>query len=105
MSTYWLNDQLRSTSDAIVDGGDPILTVEFAGRTERVYSPDSDEYRVTADVIEKAADLGATIIAYSNTWCDATYEAKRYAKERGIEVMPFGSFFAYLKRYGVRFRP
>jgi hypothetical protein len=100
MSTYWLYQELR-TSNAVVDGGNPILTVEFGDRTERVYCPDSDEYRVTADVIQKAKGLGATIIAYSNTWCGVTYEAKQYGKQNGIEVMPFGSFFAYLKRYGV----
>lgn len=103
MSTSWLSEQLMST-DAAIDGGIPILAVTFAGRTERVYCPDSDEYRVTADVVRKAKDLGATVIAYSSTWCDATYEAKRYAKDLGVSVMAYNAFFAYLKHKGVKFR-
>jgi hypothetical protein len=104
MSTSWLSAQLMNT-DAVIDGGDPILSVASAGRTERVYCPNSDEYRVTADVVKKAKDLGATIIAYSSTWCEATYEAKRYAKSLNVSVMPFNAFFAYLRSRGVEFRP
>lgn len=103
MSTYWLIKQLRSTSDAVVDDGNPILAVTFVGRTERVYCPEPDEYRITADVARKAKDLGATVIAYSSSWCEATYEGKQYAKDLGVSVMPFAGFFAYLKRKGVKF--
>jgi hypothetical protein len=103
MTTVWLNQQL-STSNAIVSGGNPLLEVSFAGRTERVYSPDSDEYRITADVVEKAKNIGATIIAYSSTWCDVTYEGKEYAKSLGVNIMQFNEFFAYLKRKGVKFQ-
>jgi hypothetical protein len=105
MSTFWLSQQLMSKSDAVVDGGNPILAVTFAGRTERVYSPGSDEYRITADVVRKAKDLGATVIAYSATWCGTTYEAKDYAKTLDVSIMPFSGFFAYLKRKGVKFKP
>jgi hypothetical protein len=100
MSTKWLYDQLREKSNATLDGGNPILTVEFGDRTERVYCPDSDEYRVTAAVVEKAADLQATIIAYSQQWCGVTEEGKEYAKEVGVHVMPNRSFFAYLREKG-----
>jgi hypothetical protein len=103
MSTSWLSAQLMNTS-AVTDRGDPILSVTFAGRTERVYCPNSDEYRVTADVVRKAKDLGGTIIAYSSTWCGATEEAKRYAKSLEVNVMPFNAFFAYLRRKGVEFK-
>jgi hypothetical protein len=104
VSTYWLNQLLISTSDADVDGGDPVIAITFGGRIERVYCPDSDEYRVTADVVRKAKDLGATIVAYSSSWCEATYEGKHYAKDLGIHVMPYAALFAYLKRKGVKFR-
>jgi hypothetical protein len=76
MSTKWLYDQLSEKSNATLDGGNPILTVEFGGRTERIYCPDSDEYRVTAAVVEKAADLQVTIIAYIQQWCGVTEEGK-----------------------------
>jgi hypothetical protein len=104
MSTTWLNGQLASTSDAVVDGGNPILAVTFAGRTELVYCPDSDEYRITADVARKAKDLGATVIAYSSSWCATTYEGKEYAKSLDINIMPYAAFFKYLKRKGVKFK-
>jgi hypothetical protein len=104
MTTYWLNNELAAKSNAQIDGGNPVLSVIFSGRTERVYCPDSDEYRVTADVVEKAKELGATIIAYSESWSDTTYDAKQYAKQVGITVMPFAAFFAYLKRKGVTMR-
>jgi hypothetical protein len=100
MSTYWLRDQLRGNSKVVLDGGNPILSVTFDGRTERIYSPDPDEYRVTADVVLKAQKLGATVIAYGS-WCEATYDGKEYAKKHGIAVMSYASFFAYLKRHGV----
>ena len=104
MSTFWLSQQLTNTSDAVVDGDNPILAVTFSNRVEHVYCPESDEYRITADVVKKAKELGATIIAYSSTWCEATYEGKQYAKSLGVSVMAFAAFFAYLKRKGVTFK-
>ena len=102
MSTYWLDRQLGAT-DAETDGGTPILAVTFADRTEYVYCPSPDEYRVTADVVDKAKDLGATLITYPSSWSGTTYEAKQHAKNLGITVMPHNAFFAYLKRKGVKF--
>lgn len=104
MSTYWLRDKLGGYNNVIVDGGDPILSVSFKGRTERVYCPDPDEYRVTADVVEKARRLDATIIAYASTWCGSTYEGSEYGRNNGVRVMPYADFFAYLKQCGVELR-
>lgn len=101
MSTYWLRNKLEGASGVKTDGGDPILTIVLdAGREERIYCPDSDEYRVTADVVDKAVDLGATIIAYGS-WCDTTVEGKLRAKEKGASVLRFGGLFAYLISKGV----
>lgn len=103
MSTNWLRTKIDEESDAASDGGDPILTITFQGGEERVYCPNSSEYNVDSDVVEKARELGATIIAYSNTWSGATVEAKAYGRANGVSVMPYGQFFAYLKRKGVGF--
>ena len=70
---------------------------------ERIDCPDSDEYRVSADVVEKAAGLGATIVAYSSSWCEATVEGKDHARARGISVLPFAGLFGYMNRKGVTF--
>lgn len=104
MSTSWLRRELAQSSDARTDSGDPILTIILPNaREERIYCPDSDEYRVSADVVEKAAGLGATIVAYSSNWCEATVEGKDHAKVRGINVMPYAGLFGYMKRRGVTF--
>jgi len=104
LSTSWLRRELAQSSDVCTDDGDPILSVILPdGRVERIYCPDSDEYRVSADVVEKAAGLGATIVAYSSNWCEATIEGKDYAKVRGLSVLPFAGLFGYMKRKGVTF--
>ncbi|KXV49876.1 MULTISPECIES: hypothetical protein [Acetobacteraceae] len=104
MSTNWLQQELAQKSNARTDSGDPILTVFLpTGREERIYSPDSDEYRVSADVVEKAARLGATIVAYSSMWCGVTIEGKEHAKTQGISIIPFAGLFGYMKRKGVIF--
>lgn len=103
MSTAWLNERLRNGRAITTDGGSPILTVNFHDRTERIYCPNSTEYRVTAEVVNKAKELGATIVAYSSAWCGTTYEAKQYAKKKGIIIMHYASFFAYLREHGVVF--
>jgi len=68
----------------------------------RIYSPTPDEYIVNSDVVEKARDLGATIIFYSSSWCGTTMEANEYAKKLGITIMPHRSFFAFIKRKGIQ---
>lgn len=104
MSTNWLRGELARCSDARTDSGDPILRIIMPnGREERIYCPDPDEYRVSADVVEKAVNLGATIVAYSSTWCGATVEGKDHATVRGISILPFAGLFAYMKREGVTF--
>lgn len=104
MSTSWLRRELAQSSDARTDGGDPILSIILpTGQEERIYCPNSDEYRVSADVVEKAAELGATIVAFSSNWCEATVEGKDHAKARGVSILPFAGLFAYMKRKGVAF--
>lgn len=102
MTTFWLNKQLAAMSGVSTDSGNPVLTVEFSDRRERIYCPDPSEYKATAEVVDKAHQLGATIVAYSETWGDSTYEAKQYAKQLSVSLMPYKALFAYLKRYGVR---
>lgn len=98
MSTEYLRQKL---SRAATDNGEPILTIHTNGGDLRVYSPDSDEYRVNADVVEKAHDLGADIIAYAESWCGVTIEGGEYGKNVEIEIMPFADFFRMLQRRGV----
>lgn len=98
MSTEYLREKLTR---AATDNGNPVLTIHTNSGDLRVYSPDSDEYRVTADVVEEARDLGADIIAYAESWCGVTVEGEEYGKKVGVEIMPFASFFKLLRRRGV----
>lgn len=100
MSTSWLYEQLSACSNVTTDGGNPVLGVSFSGKTEYVYCPNSSEYIISADVVQKAKDLGATIIAYGS-WCGASYDASQYGKKLDVSIMPYRSFFAYLKQKGV----
>ena len=103
MSTRWLSDELREKSDAVQDGKSPILTIKLKTGDERIYCPDPGEYRVTADVVHKAQGLGATIIAYSSSWGDVTYEGREFGKKYGIRVMPYSELFKYLREQGIMF--
>jgi hypothetical protein len=102
MTTFWLNKQLAAMSGVVTDSGNPVLNINFAGRREQIYCPDPSEYKATAEVVEKAHQLGASIIAYSESWGEGTYEAKQYAKQLKVVLMPYKALFAYLNRYGVR---
>lgn len=102
MSNGWLYSELKKSADVKMTFGEPVFSVTFSGRTEQVFCPGPAEYAVTADVVKTAYEHGATIISYAS-WCQATYEAKQYGKKLGILVMPHNSFFAYLKRKGVKF--
>jgi hypothetical protein len=103
LSTYWLREKLASGSNAVTDGGDPILTISHDAGSVSVYCPDPGEYAVNADVVDKAAGLGADMIAYATTWCLATYEGKAYGRSKGVDVVPYAGLFAFLKRRGVVF--
>lgn len=103
MSTYWLRNKLANGSDAVTDGGDPVLTITHNSGAVKVYCPNSDEYAVNADVVEKAAGLGADMIAYATTWCKATYEGKAHGESMGVAVVPYAGLFAMLRKRGVTF--
>ena len=104
MSINWLCGQLRKTSDATFkDKGEVVAVLRPDGVVDVIYCPDSDEYRITADVVKKAAALGSDIIAYSSTWCEPTEEGEGYAKELGLKILPFGALFGRLRRGGVTF--
>ena len=98
MSTYYLR---RKLAGADTDDGDPILTIQTAHGALRVYSPDPAEYRVNADVVEKAHALGADIIAYAESWCGTTVEGAEHGQMLGVAIKPFAEFFKMLRHRGV----
>lgn len=98
MSTRYLRQKLVA---ADTDNGDPILAIQTDHGVLRVYSPDPSEYRVNADVVEKAHDLGADVIAYAELWCGVTLEGSEHGQSLGIQILPFASFFRMLRQRGV----
>jgi hypothetical protein len=81
---------------------DPLIEMTIEGQRVGIYTPDVDEYIVNSDVVEKASELGATIISYSSSWCSTTAEAQQHARKLGITIMPHRSLFAYLRRAGIK---
>lgn len=98
MSTYYLRQKLAA---ADTDNGDPILTIRTDHGALRVYSPEPTEYRVNADVVEKARGLGADMIAYAESWCGVTVEGGEHGRRLGVELLPFKAFFRMLGQRGV----
>lgn len=98
-NNYWLIDQIsrKANVKSVKEVG---VAVHF--ETEKgayvVYTPNSDEYRVTADVIDKAKEAGATIVSYSKLWCGNTDEGEDRGREIGVQVIPHGAFFRRLDR-------
>lgn len=98
-NNYWLMGQIAAKANvkSVREVG---VAVEFSTKTSSylVYTPNSDEYRVTADVVDKALEAGASIVTYSTSWCAHTEEGKDRGKEIGVQVMPHGAFFRRIDR-------
>jgi hypothetical protein len=98
-NNYWLIQQIAGKANvkSVREVG---IAVEFVtdGGTYVVYTPNSDEYRVTADVIDQAKEAGATMVSYSTAWCGNTDEGKARGREIGVLVMPHGAFFSRIDR-------
>lgn len=101
MSTYWLWQQLSGVSGVQIGKPEVILEISFADKIEKIYCPSSDEYIISADIVEKAKELGATIIAYGTTWSTPTIEAVQHGKTFKISILGYSQLFAYLRRKGV----
>lgn len=90
-SIYWMRKQLLESLPINVTSEN---TGEFFfdGKKMILYCPTTSEYEITSQVIIKASDLKADIIAFPTQWCKATREAIEYGKTLGIKVIPFGHF-------------
>lgn len=98
-NNYWLIEQLSKKPNvrSVREVG---IAVEFTTDSGEyiVYTPNSDEYLVTADVIDRAQEAGATMVTYSTSWCGNTDEGKDRGREIGVQVMPHGAFFRRVDR-------
>lgn len=93
-NNYWLIEQISQKANvkSVREVGIAVhFTTDKGAYT--VYTPNSDEYRVTADVIDRAKEAGATMVSYSTSWCGNTDEGRDRGREIDVQVMPHGAFF------------
>lgn len=102
MTAYWLNGKLREKDYVVEYDGGQVLTVTLPDAVEKIYCVNSDEYRVTASVVESALAANATTVAYAGMWASPTVEGKSYAETVKIKVMQYGALFGYLDRHRAR---
>lgn len=96
-NNLWLYRQLVNIPNLSVDSEfHPLITVKKNGITYKIYTPNSDEYLIDVDVVQKAITLGANVISYPTSWCRATGEAISYGKVKKIQVIPHGRLFEIL---------
>lgn len=96
-SNYWLFGELKILVGVEVEQeSDDMLVVNRGGEEYRVYVPDSAEYLVTVDIVDKAIELGANVLSYPASWCSASKESAIYGAKKGVKVMPHVAFFKML---------
>ena len=98
MNNRWLYTQLRDKAGLYVSPAyHPLIIVEKLGIEYRIYTPNTDEYLITIDIVQKAKDMGANIISYPTSWCRASSEAFSYGKKNNLQVIPHGRLFELLE--------
>ena len=96
-NNHWLYNRLKATKRKVEEGCEPVVRVSYRNKQYLIYVPGPTEYVVSVDVVKKAIALGANTISYAKSWCEPSQEAKLYAKERGILLLPHAGLFAVLK--------
>lgn len=62
-----------------------------------VYMPTREDYEVSIEVVERAADEGANIIVY-DTWIKPTISGQYRANGRNIHIYSYGAFINRTKK-------
>lgn len=95
----WLFRELRKLPNlALSSTYDPLIEVHFEGRSYRIYSPESSEYIITCDIVEKVEAMGGNVISYPTSWCQASMEAESFGKTKGVDVIPHARLFKILSK-------
>ena len=92
----WLYRQLEEKPNLHIQSCHPLIVVIKDGVEYRIYTPTSQEYIITVDVVQKAREMGANIISFPTTWCRASSEAKSYGRTCKIQIIPHGKLFEML---------
>lgn len=100
----WLYRELSKNSNLRVSRSlEELISVRtWWEEVHNIYCPDHSEYMVTVDTVQKVIEIGGSIISYPSSWCSCSMEARRYAVENGVIVMPHGETFEFMKKWAVR---
>ena len=99
----WLFEKLKEDYQIdLAPQYEPTINFSIGGFSFRVYTPAPRDYIVSADVVERAIQAGANVIAYASSWAEPTIEGKNYADENGLRIFSYREFFQFIKKSGVR---
>lgn len=97
---YWLYQQLSEIEGLTLESNHRELIVVSKGtQTLRIYCPDSDEYIISTDVVQKVSEMGGDTISYPTSWCRAATEAILFGSSNGVEVLPHGALLERVKSW------
>lgn len=98
-NNYWLFTELKAKFPGIVgDQFDPYISVTQNQDSLKIYSPASEEYIISAEVVEHVASIGANTISYPSWSVGPTDAALEVAKSNGIKIMKLGALLGMLTR-------
>jgi hypothetical protein len=96
-NNLWLYKQLNGIADLEFLHGDPLLKVRYKDRSKSIYAPDSSEYLITQDLVERIHELGGDLISYPTKWVQVSKEAHGFARDIGFEIWPHGKTISYFQ--------
>jgi len=96
-NNWWLHRQLRIKGvQGLEQETEPLILIDRGSRFLRIYTPEPDEYVISADVVRKVIDLGGNLISYP-VWCvGPTGDATALAEDHGIVIQGHGKTFGDL---------
>ena len=95
----WLKNSLEDNPNVISCNfpGNRCLELVYKKKSSgicsyRIYTPQGTEYLIGQDVVDRAKELGVTLIVAGH-FCKATMAAKSYAASQGIPIATNKEFF------------
>lgn len=86
----WFLENKEKRTIEIVD--DCMAKINTNKGSKVVWFPSSEDYSIDCEIVDRAKNLGANIIAYPS-WCQSTKEAESYAISHHLEIVKIGVIF------------
>lgn len=97
-NNWWLHKQLTALGANVAAAQKPLVRLSHNNKLYLIYTPNSDEYIITVDIVDEVKRMGGTTISYPTSWCKASREAVQYGRTVGVEILPHGALFAMVKK-------